>query len=982
MKSSVKKLLIALGVIAVIVVICVLLNGRPTDDNHLKYEGEDLLTDVVGAEREGTYTKYLLAHADAKQPACTAEVDVFSYTDAEDVEVLTNFYGEEKALHTGDKSKVTWNVEVPETGIYNVLIEYLAEESRGVQVERKFKINGEAPFADAENLCFYRIWTDAYEPKSDNQGNQIRPKQVEIFDWQSSYFRDDMGYHIEPYQFYFEKGQNTISLEAVNEPMAIRKVSLVPVLYTATYDEYKSANSGKAAATGEGLTYYNQIEGESSARRSEPSLYAKYDKAAANTSPYSVTKTLLNYVGGDAWKASGQWIEWDVNIPEDGFYNIAVKGRQNYARGAVSNRCLYIDNVVPFEEVQEIGFSYNTEWEVLELADAEGTPYEFYLTKGTHTIRLEATLGKLGDILERLEDSTFRLNQVYRTMLVYTGASPDSKRDYRINKVFPDVMKALELEYKRLYKVVDDTVVYTGQKADQIATAQTIARQMERFCERPDRITREFQAFKDNISAVGTSMLTLSEIKLDVDYLVVKGTDTEFKKDTVNFFKNAAHEIKAFVASFVVDYNAVGDTYDKKAEDVIKVWVATGRDQGIIIKTMIDDTFTPETGIKVNLEIVDAGALLSAVLAGRGPDVVLTVNPDQPINYALRGAAVDITQFADYKEVLAPFHPQSYIQYEFEGGIYGVPETQSFSVLFYRKDVMEELGLEIPKTWDELIAILPTIQGSNMSVGLPSAAGSSGSALAVSTSGDLTLYFTLLYQYGGDCYNESGAKCTCDSEIGVKALEDYSRYFTDYGIPTIFDFASRFRTGEMPLGVFPYSMYNTLMVSAPEIKGLWDFTFAPGTLKTDENGNEYIDRTSFVSAMATMMIADADRSEEKTLNAWNFMKWWAEADTQVRYGREIEALLGASSRYNTANREAFVQLAWSAEDIAILDEQWDDIHGIREVPGGYFTGRHVTNAIRKIINEKSDPRETIIDYVIKINGELEKKRKEFNLSLD
>lgn len=70
---------------------------------------------------------------------------------------------------------------------------------------------------------------------------------------------------------------------------------------------------------------------------------------------------------------------------------------------------------------------------------------------------------------------------------------------------------------------------------------------------------------------------------------------------------------------------------------------------------MVDDTFTPDTGIKVNVEVVAANALLSAVMAGRGPDVVLSVGADQPVNYALRGAAEDLTQFEDYQEVLSSY---------------------------------------------------------------------------------------------------------------------------------------------------------------------------------------------------------------------------------------------------------------------------------------------------------------------------------------
>lgn len=170
------------------------------------------------------------------------------------------------------------------------------------------------------------------------------------------------------------------------------------------------------------------------------------------------------------------------------------------------------------------------------------------------------------------------------------------------------------------------------------------------------------------------------------------------------------------------------------------------------------------------------------------------------------------------------------------------------------------------------------------------------------------------------------------------------------------------------------------MVSAPEIRGLWDFTLIPGTETTDGNGRIYIDRSDFITGSATMMVKTED--EQLRNNSWEFMKWWADADTQVRFGREIEALLGSSARYATANKDAFVQLAWSADDIAVLNDQWDQTVGIREVPGGYYTGRHITNAIRKVINEKDDPRETIIDYSIKIDEEITKKRIEFGLPVD
>lgn len=984
MRKNIKKILIVIAVMIVIAIIAFILSLQGAEDFHEKYAGTDLTRDVEGMERVGTYTGYLNEHADAHDMTCEAEIDLFDYASSGKVEVYTNYEGTDKALFTDTDSSVSFHVQVPQTGYYNLYMEYLIPESRGVAAERGVRINGEFPFEDAQNITFTRIWTDGGEVKTDNQGNQIRPTQIEVYDWQSSCFEDDMGYITEPYRFYLEKGDNEITLEAENEPMIIRKFMVAPVSVIQSYEEYVAKYpdiSDQAMTAG----YIQMIQGEDSTLRSESSLYAKYDRSSPTTYPNSVTNTVLNYVGGDTWRSSGQWIEWEFEVPEDGYYNIMIKGRQNYSRGSVSSRTVYIDGEIPFSEMKEISYAYSNDWECKDLADENGVPYNFYLTKGTHTIRLEATLGGVGPILEELEDSTYRVNQIYRKILVYTGANPDRYRDYYIEANYPEVMEAMELESKRLFKIVDDTVSYSGQKADNIAAAQTVAQQMERFCEKPNKITLEFTTFKDNITALGTASLNMSETKLDIDYLVVSGTGVTPKKDQANIFTKLWHETKSFFASFFVDYNSVGDVYDESADDeVVKVWILTGRDQGTILKSMVDDTFTPESGVKVNVEIVDPTALLNAVLAGRGPNVVLSVGADQPVNYALRGAAEDITQFNDWEEVLSHYTPSSYEQYGLDGHIYAIPETQTFNVMFYRKDVLEEMGLEVPDTWQELIEMLPTIQGNNLSVGIPTAAGSSSTTTATtavaSNVPDLSLYFTLLYQYGGDMYNEMGTKTTVDDEAGIRAFDDYVRYFNDYGLPTIYDFVSRFRSGEMPIGISAYSTYNTLMVSAPEIRGLWDFTLIPGTEYTNPDGTTYIDRSDFITGSATMMIATEDESLKQ--KSWEFMKWWAEPDTQVRFGREIEALLGSSARYATANKDAFEQLSWSSDDIKVLSEQWDQTVGIREVPGGYYTGRHITNAIRKVINDKDDTRETIIDYSIKINEEIEKKRNEFGLPME
>lgn len=967
MRKKMWRILLGIVIAAIVIVgICLLNSG--TEDFHAKYDGVDLTTDVSGIGREGTYQGYLLAHQEAAPGSeeIPVAVDVFEG----DGEIRPDEAGTPQ-VYTADGNMTTWKVNVPEDGMYAVRVEYLTVESRGVDVERALYINGEMPFSDAETLRFSRLWTDAGEVRKDNQGNDIRPSQTEIYDYQTAFCKDDMGYESEPYQFFFKAGENTLGFRAVNEPVIIRRIDLVPVTGYRTYEEYLAAQPQNVSDSEAARKANIVIEGEDADLRSSPSLYARYDHSSPSTVPYDVYHTVMNYIGGDPWNTAGQWIEWSFEVPADGWYNISIKARQTYQRGALSCRSVYIDGEIPFDAMTSVAFPYDTNWNMRTLSDEQGNPYRFFLSAGKHTIRLEVTLGDMGTVLKSMEDSIYRLNQIYRKVLVLTGVNPDRFRDYNLGGVYPEVIEAMDLESKRLFKLVDDTVALTGQKNDRVAVAETLAVQLEQFVDRNERITQAFTNFKDNITSLGTAMQNLSEAKLDIDQIIVTGLDEKPQMPSTNIFSGLIHEIRACVASFFVDYNALGDVYEEGTADVIEVWIVTGRDQSTVLKTMVDDTFTKDTGIKVNVQLVAPDAILNAVMAGIGPDVVLSVDGWFAVNYAMRNAVEDLTQFPDYEEVIKPFYASALVPLTYDNGehqgVYGLPETQLFSVLFYREDVLADLGLEVPETWDELIDMLPTIQGNNMSVGVP---------YPDISNVDMSGFNSLIYQNGGAIYNDAKTKTVIDSEAGVAAFKLYTSLYNDYGLPTVFDFVSRFRSGEMPIGVGQYSLYNTLTVSAPEIRGLWDFTLYPGTLQEDGT----VDHSVHANGACCMMIATDDENVKK--NAWEFMKWWVSTDAQVRFGREMESVLGSSARYATANTEALEQLAWSADQLKVLQEQQKWSRGFPEIAGGYSTTRHMTNAIRKVINKKEDPRETLLTYTRTINEEIEIKRKEFGLPLD
>lgn len=1004
--KTLRNWLIALAVILVFVVITKLL---PEKDFHEKYDGVDLTASSGVVSSSKTYNDYLLEHKNAKSAKSGVDVDLFAFTDDSYGVHSENSYKGKAAVVTEETSFVTWNVNIPESGFYNVAMEYIGTPSRNVNMERIFYINGKVPFTGADTLAFYRLWKDeGTEKKYDNQGNEIRLSQQEFFEYQKVLFKSDLGYEVDPYRFYFEKGMNTISLESTNEPMVISKLTICPVVVYDTYEQYLAKQPSKPESY-QGTCEPIKIQGENSVARSDPSLFSRYDRSSATTEPYNVKHTVLNFTGGDSWKIPGQWIEWEFEVPEDGWYTISVKARQLYQRGYISCRSVYIDGEIPIDALKNVGFDYSTDWKLRTLSDENKVPYKFYLKKGSHRVRLEATLGEVGALINELQDSIYRLNQVYRTILVLTGMYPDQFRDYEIHKVYPNEVEAMNIESKRLYNIIDRYIALTGQKSDKIAPAETLAVQLEQFYKRPDKITKAFANFKDNVTSLGSSLLTLTECKLDVDYILVQGANDPVKPIRAGFFKNVAHSVVSFVSSFLVDTASLGNVYDKDEEHLIDVWIVTGRDQAQILKNMVDDSFVNVSDVKANVKLINQNSLLNAVVAGNGPDVVVSTYSSLPVDYALRNADVNLMRFPDCEEVLKRFKPSAYEPYKYDGGVYALPEQETFNLLFYRKDILEQLELEVPKTWDDLIEMFPTLQGNRLTAGIP---------YPQLVNPDMGILYSMIFQQGGAVYNDKGTKSLIDSEEGISSFKTYTSFFNNYGLPVIYDFATRFRSGEMPIGVANYSTYNTLVVSAPEIRGLWDFTYMLGTEQEDGT----IDRSGAAGTVCCVMMkkgkdlndlgelelgnisydsvfaakiddVNAPKIDSRTLKAvmkneqrmqdsWEFMKWWTDADTQVRFGRELEAVLGSSARYATANVEALKQLSWNTKQIEILETSLDESVGVPEVPGSYYTPRHVVNAARKVVNEKDDPRETLIDYTRKINEELTRKRQEFNLPVD
>ncbi len=926
---------------------------------------EDLSQYYVEVYDTVKYQDYLEEHGNAFRPDREITVPGGEYVAAgEGFEKAREYEGKSNVALTPAEGSITWEMDVPEAGLYQIEIEYYPMEGKNNAIEREIRINGELPFDGAQYLEFSRNWEDKTEVTRDARDNDIRPMQVEAPLWMNAWCEDSSGYVRDAYSFYFEKGSNTITLESVKEPMAIASLTLrqrpQPPAYD-TYLEQARANGAVEAAMGEAI----KIQGEDAVYKSESTLYPVNDRTSPKTEPYDAAKIRMNSIGGNNWNQVGQWITWTVDVPQDGLYEIAVKYKQSIKQGVTVVRALEIDGQSPFQEAQELRFYYENDWQIAKLG-SQDKPYLFYLSQGEHSLTMKVALGGvLSEILDDADDCIFELNRAYRQLLMVIGSSPDMMRDYQLETKTPEALQILTQQYEAVSSLAKRVEDYAnGSKGSQSASLDNLIVQLETMSEKPETIAKYWSSFKDNIISLGSWVLSMKEQPLQIDYLLVQQPGGALPGAKANILEKAGHELKAFMASFTEDYESIGDVYEG---DSLTIWLladaasvssasGSGRDQATVLKNLIDNYFVQENGIPANVKLVNRDNLLSATLAGEGPDVALGVASKEPVNYALRNAAADLTQFPDFDQVTGRFMEGSLDMFRYDGGVYALPQTTSFQMLFYRADILQELGLKVPTTWDEFYECLAVIQKNNMNVG---------------TVPDYTSYGMFLYQYGGAYYREDGTASGLDSEAAVQAFSQWSGNYADYKMPVSYDFANRFRTGEMPLAIADYTSYSYLSVFAPEIKGLWGFTVVPGY--EDEDGN--VDHSVIAGQTASIILDTSVHKEE----AWEFLKWWSSEEIQTSYCIEVENILGVAGRVATANMDALENLPWSGKDMRQLKAQLDWVRVVPEIPGGYFTERHVRNAFYAVYNSKEDPRETLEDYVKTINNEITNKRIEFGL---
>ncbi|MBQ2930095.1 MAG: extracellular solute-binding protein [Clostridia bacterium] len=969
-----KKLLTALCVIVALVAIVVLVNmftGK--DKGHYAMPA----TETVIA-REGTYQTYLDSHgyADTLSDA-VIDVDVFTWEKSEDSNAQTLTEG----VDTGDTGSITWKFNVEQDGFYNLEVGYMALKGTTSDIQRRVLIDGEAPYEALTQIVFKRIWRDE-DIRLKNE-NEIRPNADEVYEVQKVFLEDYDRRSGAPLILHLTAGEHTLTLDAVKEPMEVTSLSFKAAPELESYETVlaKWQSEGKtyagdaiigqaerrAAKEGQEATKLSYVNATKDILKSSPAITVQKNYSDAALEPYHAWHILYPTIGASNWAQPGDALTWQIDAPEDGLYVLTFKGRQT-SRGVTSYRRLSVNGEVPFAEAEVVGFGYSGTMQNYTLANEQGEPYYVYLHKGTNDVKLECVLGGIGGVLSEVEEALRNLNALYLSTIQITGNVPSQFIDYEIAKKVPTFVSTMQAESERLFKLVDQMVAITGEKGENTAMLEKMAIQAEGLADDPENIVKELSQLKNNISALGTWIVNISTMPLELDAVMLSKDVASLPAPTEGKLEGAIAEVQRFWSTFFHSTSdlVASDDGTKKASS-IKVWMASaGREQAQIIQNMIDETFSPNTDIAVNLQLIPMDVVLRAALAGNGPDVVIGLNQATAQDFAMRGAIVDLSQYADYKEYVSRYSEGVLHATQYGDSAYGIPEQVSFQMLFYREDVLEELGLTVPTTWDEVMEMIPVLNRENYEFYMPSTRVATG----------LNVFQAMIYQNDGEIYEGEGADYGIASALHTDEAMEAFKWFTDlftvHGLEVQADFSNRFRTGEMPIGVTDYTTYCTLEIFAPEIKGLWSFSAFPGSVKEDGS----IDNTYVADTVQTVIMNGADDKDA----AWAFVKWWNDTAQQTSYATTLEAIMGAAARYPAADPNVIRNLPWSNAESTQLLAQYDSLTSMPAVPGYYMNTRMISYAFEDVVADLANPRETLYLNIRDINKELTKKREEFGLN--
>jgi len=822
----------------------------------------------------------------------------------------------------------------------------------------KIEVNGEVPFREALTVDIPILWRDqSKEFALDSYGDESLPNQLANLDYRNVPLYNNTYSTVEPLSFALSAGQNTVKITNISsDPVSLRGISAIQPWDYPTYASVKPAvdPAGEFEQRIDAIHY--------SGKNSSFVRMSSY--ASASVAPFDPVDKRLNIIAGVSWKKSGQALEYEIDVPADGYYHLSVHYMNEKSDFAVF-RSVAIDGEIPFREVAAYAFPMTGtgKWAIETLRDENGDPFYFKLEKGKHTLTLRAESAPLQTSLGSLQLLIDHINQFALDIRKITGKEIDRNRTWKLTKFLPETAGYLEAYEILIETILAETSVYApnGMESSTLSYLQKALYKIRQMREDPDELPLYLDDLYSQTGSVtemiGNSLTELADQSMSLNELAIGNKKTSMVAEA-GFFESVQAGVISFVSSFTSKkYVAKNDP------KVLNVWVNRSITYVDTMQKLVDADFTAKTGIKVKISVMpDVNKLILANAANQSPDIALGLPSYMPFDFAIRGAAYKLSDFDDYWEVAGRMTPGSLIPYIYQDDAYALPETLDFHTLIYRTDIFDGLDLSVPDTWRDVLDLLPELQRYGMNFYYLTAGG-----------GSLKWFYQtspFIYQYGGSLYDDTGLRSGIDSPEAVAGVKFLSELFTTYSIPEqVPSFYNSFRYGTLPIGIADFATYLQIKNAAPELAGQWALAPYPGTV--NEEGE--VVRWDIVNGTSGMVFSNTDKPNE----SWTFLKWWMETETQTSFAYNLQSTYGPEYVWLSANLEAVANSPIEYDDKSVILEQVRWLNDVPRTPGQYMLERGMSDIWNTTVFDGTPVRVAIDRQKQTIDREIRRKMIEF-----
>lgn len=918
-------------------------------------EGETYISERISNNYTRVSAAYTLPPYGGEDVVCLMDGAVSDLGEAQWAEDNHAYPGGGRVLKLKYGDTVTLRASVPQDGLYTLAFDYLSWDESVLPIKFSLAVDGEFPFYECRSLKFETTWLRNTEPAYDRYGDEMIAIPRKLIQWESKYVSDATYRRSEPLLLEMKAGEHLLTL-TVKEGSFLLGGAVFGSSRAVPQDAPFREAAGDVLLT---------LQGEAFFSSNDSSIHAvmEYDTAVE---PYEVAHTRLNTIDSDSFKTAGQSLTYVFTVEKAGYYDLALHYRQSDKTDFPVFVDVMVDGETPSASFAAYPLPYAAAYQTRTLQDQAGQPLSVYLESGEHTLTFRLSIAPIRPVMEALDEIMYGINDLALEITKVAGTNADKYRDLKLSRYIPDLEEKLRGYADQLTALEKQYIPYSNSDTNVAVMASMViaARQLTSLAENPDEIPYRIGELSSSSNSANQYLANtidhLLNNNLAIDRIYVYQQNASLPTEP-GFFSSLGMNARRFSSSFTKQTYSASHT----DREHLQVWVNRSNQYVQIMQKLIDERFTPETGIQVDLSIMpDQYKLVLSNSSGSAPDVATGINYTIPYELAIRGALADLTQFEGFRETAAAYEPGFFLTGTIGEGIYSMPETMNFWVLFCRTDVMDKLGLEVPETMTDVINMLPELQMRGLNFYYATAGMTAMRNFHGTT--------PLLVQHGGALYYDTAEKGTAlgsrESITGFTALTDL---FTIYNMPVNVDnFYQHFRNGDMPIGIADFYTYNLIKNAAPELDGSWSISLIPGTEQPDGS----LSRTTCGCAESTVIFKS---TAERERQAWDFIRWWSQADTQAEFGQMVQIIYGDEYIWPTANLEAFSRLPWETEDKLVVLSFARNVVDVARVPGTYLLEREMSNAFNDItVNGKNE--QTRIDKAVKtINRELRRKLEEF-----